>query len=97
MARQAAPDYAAIAKDRWDTLTIGVEGLDAQSTNSDILRDWMASTREILARMVHGTATEEEYQLLCDAEERLLSALGDEATKLVAAIEPMRRPKVVAA
>jgi hypothetical protein len=89
-AKATGGKYAAIAQDRWDTLVIGIEHSDARETNSDLMAEWMADTREILGRMVHGASGDEEYQLLCDAEERLLGALADEATRLVESVEARR-------
>jgi hypothetical protein len=82
--------YAALAQDRWDTIAIGILEPDATATNSDLLAGWMADTREILGRMVHGASGDEEYQLLCDAEERLTGTLEDEAARLVESVEARR-------
>lgn len=101
-ATETSGKYAAIAQDRWDTLTIGIEAPDAGETNSDLLDEWKADTREILGRMVHGIAHyspsgEAEYDLLCEAEERLTTALEEEAKRLVEAVEPLRTSWKVAA
>lgn len=77
-----AVDAKVIAKDRWDTLTIGVYRNDAESTNSELIEAFMDSVREILARMIHGVEGADEYSALCAAEEVLLSTLGDQATDL---------------
>jgi hypothetical protein len=87
--KATASEYAALAKDRWDTLTIGVQEPAAEETNSDLMTAWMASTREILGRMVHGVAPD-EYQALCAAEERLNEALKNEAIALCEAVEEQR-------
>lgn len=90
MARQAGGTYAAIAKDRWSTLTTGIEGPTAEETLSELLEGWMASTRELLARMVHGIASEADYSALCAAEDRVMRSLEAEALALVETVETAR-------
>ena len=87
---KATGEYAVIAKDRWDTLTIGIEGPSAQTTNSNLITGWMKSTREILARMIHGVEGDEEYNLLCKAEDDLLKQLSDAATDLAEVVMAIR-------
>jgi hypothetical protein len=90
MAATAPGDYADLARDRWDTITISVDIYDAQEIASELLTVWMDSTRKILGRMIHGAETPDEYQMLGTAESRLLHILSDAATDLAEAVETSR-------
>jgi hypothetical protein len=82
-----------LVQDRWDTLSMGVDGYDGSDTNSDLIIRWMADTRTTLGRMIHGVdggAEGVEYSLLCDAEERVMTALKAEAIALAVAVEAHR-------
>lgn len=96
-AREAAPttvdlvELENLATDRWKTVTYGIDSLDASPDgNSTLIQRWLDATRQILGRTTHGAENDAEYSLFCDAEERLLAALGDEATNLVVAFETIR-------
>lgn len=82
-----------IAADRWNTLSIGVGAGSAEPTNSDLITTWMESTREVLGRMIHGVEGNDEYSLLCEAEDKLLEQLGSAATDLAETVLALRAAK----
>jgi hypothetical protein len=84
--------YLELADDRWKTVTLGIDGMNGQpDQNSAVMVRYMDAVRQILGRMIHGIENDAEYTLLADAEERLMSAIGDEAEALVVAVETLRR------
>lgn len=49
-----ARDYEAIAQDRWDMLTLGIDQSDATRTNSALMTDLQNILREFMAGIIHG-------------------------------------------
>ena len=86
-----AMDLKALAKDRWDTVTVGIDlGNAAAELNSTVMDKWMDATREILAATMHGARDDAEYTLLTQAEHRLIQMLGEQSEALVIEVETMR-------
>jgi hypothetical protein len=82
-----------LVQDRWDTISIGIDGYDGSDTNSDLIAAWMTRTRTILGRMIHGVqggATGDEYSLLSTVEDRLIGELKAAATDLAITVETRR-------
>jgi hypothetical protein len=83
--------YTAVAQDRWDTLTIGVDTYNGmEDGNSKLLQSWLDATRLVLLRMIHGCQSGAEYSAVCKIDDRLVAMLGNAATELVEEVETLR-------
>jgi hypothetical protein len=81
---------AAMVRDRWDTLTIGVDRYQAEETNTRTIRRYQRAVRELAGGMVHGVEPGAEYSRLCELEDRLVGILEDEIIAFALAIETDR-------
>jgi hypothetical protein len=91
MAAKTPGTFEALSNDRWRVLTTAVGTVNAEPDNSELIVEWLASTRQILGRMIHGCESNEEYDLLGDAEDAVRVALEDAATDLVEKVETRRQ------
>lgn len=93
---KAPGEFDALARDRYLTITVGVQHFDGAPDISEVWGRWDRATREILARMIHGAESEEEYNDLGVGEDAVRVALEEAATELVGIVERKRRAEKAA-
>ena len=81
---------AEMLRDRWRTLTIGVDLTDGSETNSASWQRLDAAIRTLGGRMVHGVDPYTEYTALCQLEARIPRLIEEEVLAFALAIETDR-------